>query len=377
MSRNAHLLLLGVCLANAIAFAARAEDVKAQQEQVQGQLARERAALLSLKNEKVSVLDLLELAERQSRAATRRARVLERELKALERREILYTFLAAQAELAQRAQLEALGPRLRLMYRRTRRHPLDRLLSAGDFAKLLWRSRAMERLVEEDLRLLQTLRNADLFRAQAAAEIALLKEAARVRIEAARAQHSLATAQKSEWSALLSHVQAESGTTARLVKELAISERELTRLVARMEAGRPTSGFGALRGRLPWPIEGGRIEQGYGQVLNPKFNTVTLHKGVDLRVALGTEVRAVADGRIVHASWLRGYGNLLIVDHGGGYHTLMAHLESFTREVGEPVVAGDVIATVGETGSLKGPFLYFEVREKGEATDPAEWLVGR
>lgn len=354
-----------------------AADVKAQQQEVQAQLARERAALLALKDEKVSVLDLLEVAERQSRGALQRTRILDRELKALERRETLYAFLSDQAAIAQRAQIERLGPRLQVMYRRTRRNPLDLLLSASDFAQMLWRNRAMERLVEQDLKLLKSLQDAERFRQRAAEEVSLLADATRVRIESAKVQQAIATRQKTDWSELLALVQAEANTTGRLVRELAHSERELSRLVNRMEAGRPTTGFGALRGRLPWPLEGGRMEQGYGQIVNPKFNTVTLHKGIDLRAPAGTPVRAVAEGRVVHASWLRGYGNLLIVDHGGGYHTLMAHLDGFVREVGDSVAAGEVLANVGETGSLKGPFLYFEVREKGEATDPAEWLSGR
>lgn len=369
--------VLALLLALHVTVAAAETDVRAQQEALQAKLARERSALLALKDEKVSILDLLELIERQGRRATQRARVLERELGALEKRERLYVFLEEQALLTQRAQLEALTPRLAVMYRRTRRHPLDLFLTASDFGRLLWRRRAMERLMEEDLRLLRGIQEAEAFRKQAAAEIALLREASEVRLSTARAQGALATSQRQEWRDLLALVQAEANASSRLVSELSLSERELSRLVARMAAGRPTSGFGALRGRLPWPLEGGLLEQGYGQVVNPKFNTVTLHKGVDIRAPLGTEVRAVAEGRIVHASWLRGYGNLLILDHGGGYHTLMAHLDGFTREVGESVAAGDVVGSVGESGSLKGAFLYFEVREKGEATDPAEWLSGR
>ena len=85
-------------------------------------------------------------------------------------------------------------------------------------------------------------------------------------------------------------------------------------------------------------------------------------------------MHAVADGRVVHAGWFRGYGNIVIVDHGDGYHTLVAHLGSMRTAVGEEVEAGAILGTVGDSGSLKGPMLYFEIREKQRPVDPAPWL---
>jgi septal ring factor EnvC (AmiA/AmiB activator) len=87
-------------------------------------------------------------------------------------------------------------------------------------------------------------------------------------------------------------------------------------------------------------------------------------------------VRAVAPGKVAYAGWLRGYGNLLIVDHGDGFHTVMAHLAQMSRAVGEQLQAGDELGTVGDTGSIKGTYLYFEVRQLGQAVDPALWLAG-
>jgi septal ring factor EnvC (AmiA/AmiB activator) len=83
----------------------------------------------------------------------------------------------------------------------------------------------------------------------------------------------------------------------------------------------------------------------------------------------------VAPGRVVHAGWFKGYGNLIIVDHGGGYHTLVAHLATMRTAMGEDVEAGEVLGTVGDSGSLKGPYLYFELREKGKPVDPRPWLA--
>ena len=119
------------------------------------------------------------------------------------------------------------------------------------------------------------------------------------------------------------------------------------------------------------------MEVPFGKVVNPRFKTVTVQNGVELKAPAGAEVRAVAPGRVVHAGWFKGYGNLVIVDQGDGYHTLVAHLASMTTAMGEEVEAGTLLGTVGDTGSLRGPSLYFEVRERGRPVDPRAWMAPR
>src|SRR5262249_27829574 len=121
------------------------------------------------------------------------------------------------------------------------------------------------------------------------------------------------------------------------------------------------------------PVDG-TLEVGFGKVVNPKFNTVTVQRGWDIRAEEGSEVRTIAPGQVVYAGWLRGYGNVLIIDHGGGFHSLVAHLDSLSRAVGESVEAEEAVGTLGDTGSLKGAYLYFEIRQDGEAVDPALWI---
>jgi septal ring factor EnvC (AmiA/AmiB activator) len=109
--------------------------------------------------------------------------------------------------------------------------------------------------------------------------------------------------------------------------------------------------------------------------VNPRFNTVTVQNGIDIAAPAGTPVRAVAPGRVVHSGWFKGYGNLVIVDHGDGFHTLVAHLASMRTAMGEEVGSGSVLGTVGDSGSMKGAYLYFEIRERGQPVDPRPWLA--
>jgi murein hydrolase activator len=132
--------------------------------------------------------------------------------------------------------------------------------------------------------------------------------------------------------------------------------------------------FAARRGKLPRPADG-PITVGFGRVVDPRFNTVTVQNGLDIAARAGASVRAVAPGRVAHAGWFKGYGNLVILDHGDGYHTLVAHLGSMRAAMGVAVEAGAVLGTVGDSGSLKGAYLYFEVREKGRPVDPRPWLA--
>jgi septal ring factor EnvC (AmiA/AmiB activator) len=144
---------------------------------------------------------------------------------------------------------------------------------------------------------------------------------------------------------------------------------------AKVEASLPPGkGFGNFRGKLALPVEG-RILSNFGRNENPRFNTFTVQKGIEIEAPIGTEIKAVHAGRVLYSDWFKGYGKILIIDHGEGYYTLSGHASALLKNVGEEVRAGEVVALVGDTGSLKGPCLYFEIRQKGKPLDPLEWLA--
>jgi septal ring factor EnvC (AmiA/AmiB activator) len=136
------------------------------------------------------------------------------------------------------------------------------------------------------------------------------------------------------------------------------------------------TGFASLRGRLAWPADG-RVVGEFGAQVHPRFGTKTFRNGIDIDVAEGTSITAVASGHVLYTGWFRGYGNLIIVDHGGEYYTLYAHASNIRVAEGDEIKQGQTIGTVGDTGSLQGPRLYFEVRQGGRPQDPAQWLRPR
>jgi murein hydrolase activator len=162
-------------------------------------------------------------------------------------------------------------------------------------------------------------------------------------------------------------------TKEKLVEELSEAASRVDALARAPQSFSPAMAFDRLKGHLPFPAAG-QVEVGFGRIVDAQFGTVLLQKGIDLRAEAGTPVLAIANGKVVHAAPLRGYGNLLIVDQGQGFFTLYAHLESIDRSVGELVSAGERLGAVGDTGSLKGAYLYFEIRHHGTPLNPAEWL---
>ena len=136
----------------------------------------------------------------------------------------------------------------------------------------------------------------------------------------------------------------------------------------------PDRRFSSRKGELRRPVQG-RIRNPFGRVVDVQYQTQIFRKGVEFSARMGERVRAVAPGRVRFAGWFRGYGKIVILDHGAGYFTVSGQLSQIQVQVGEKVKSGQVVGTVGETGSLEGPGLYFEVRRGGVPLNPAEWLA--
>jgi len=125
-----------------------------------------------------------------------------------------------------------------------------------------------------------------------------------------------------------------------------------------------------LRGRLNWPLRGKVVVRFGATAVDGERSS----QGVLIAAKDGSEVRAVSHGRVVYADWLRGYGLLLIIDHGEGYLSLYGYNETLLKEAGDWVDAGEVVATSGDSGGRKTAGLYFELRRDGKPIDPAAWM---
>lgn len=135
-------------------------------------------------------------------------------------------------------------------------------------------------------------------------------------------------------------------------------------------AGKP---FSSYKGRLSMPVSGEIISM-FGPSKSGEYGALTFQSGIDIRTERGEPVKCVFNGEVLFAEWLKGYGNVMIVNHGENFYSLYAHVEEIFKKPGEKVATGEVIATAGDTGSIKGLCLHFELRHHGKPVNPLEWV---
>lgn len=171
-------------------------------------------------------------------------------------------------------------------------------------------------------------------------------------------------------------IRKEKGRYLQLLGELESSAKDLRKMLNELP---PTLGQlspTGFKGSLKWPNPG-KVTLGFGLHKHPQFNTITVQNGIDIDASYGDSVTSIFDGKVVFADWFRGYGNLVIIEHGDKFFSLYAHLSRFAVSIGEMVVAGQAIGNVGDSASLKGAYLYFELRQGEKALNPIEWLEKR
>lgn len=132
--------------------------------------------------------------------------------------------------------------------------------------------------------------------------------------------------------------------------------------------------FAALKGKLPWPAEG-RVVAQFGNQWNEKLKTRTQNPGIDIKGQPGSPIRCVKDGEITKITYIRGFGTTIFVDHGGGFYTVYSHVTNIQTDVDQRVEAGDILAYMGDSGSINGAKLHFEIWGEGRNLDPEEWLA--
>ncbi len=176
----------------------------------------------------------------------------------------------------------------------------------------------------------------------------------------------------------LRNIQKEKSLYEQSVEELYAASESVRKLILRLGkkgmAQISLEDFEGLGTNLLWPVKGKLIST-FGEKYNSKYRTRTFNHGIVIQSGFSQNVSAVAEGKILYADWLKGYGKLLIIGHGKGYHSLYGYLDKYVVRLGSIVQKGQIIANAGDTGSISGPSLYFEIRRKGKPVDPLKWLA--
>ncbi|MEX2148151.1 MAG: peptidoglycan DD-metalloendopeptidase family protein [Candidatus Rokuibacteriota bacterium] len=368
----------------------QAEQRKLQQ--AERQLREEQQKAAAARARETSVLAEIEAIERRLAAKRRQVVQLDRRITRATAEATTVRGEIHQLEGQRSGQQEALARRLRAMYKvHAQGGALPVLLSGEDPLARAAAVRHLTSLAALDARLIQEYRGtSDRLEDRKSREETRQRELATLRSDAQREQAEI-DRDAAKRRILLAKVRDERTYHERMVGELTEARKRLEAFIRDLQARQrrlakvppsrsapeaPGTGFAGLRGRLPWPADG-RVVASFGARVHPRFGTRTFRNGVDIEAVEGKDVAAVYAGHVIYTGWFKGYGNLIILDHDHEYYTLYAHIADIQVKEGEDVQQGQRIGTVGDTGSLEGPRLYFEVRHQGKPQNPEQWLRQR
>lgn len=366
-------------------------EAKRREIDVMQREAREnRARAKELRGKETQVLGQLRRTDRELRGTRARLQNLTRRRRNLgQQLDLTRTDLQLSIQSLGGAR-ERLRRRLRSIYKMGPARELEVMLSHQSFAQLMARWDFLLMVAEQDRQLVEEVRErkerVESLETRLQGQVSQVERTtrettsqnrrlARLREQRADQVQSIQT-QRQSYEAAAAELERSARALRRLLVQL--EEKRKSRDVQRRAEGRPASpysgDFARGEGALEWPVRG-QVVGRFGPETHPRFGTTINNNGMDIAAALGTPVQAVAKGTVEYTSEdFASYGPIVILNHGDGFFTLYAHLSDILVGVGQQITAGQIVGRVGDTGSLKGAILHFEVRKGGTALNPQEWL---
>lgn len=271
--------------------------------------------------------------------------------------------------------------RLRSLYKQQRGNIANILVSAKDNQDLIKRIKYIGLIAHYDSRLMKTYSGEIKELNIKMTRMEILQKELKLNKNSVKKKTREMQKERGKKNKLLASVKSKRSSYEAMIKELEESSTNLRVMIKKLEREKVASSssitggrtFRRSKGRLPWPVIG-RVLVSFGKQKNPEFNIPTFRKGIEIEANMGNAALAVAGGKVVYADWFKGYGLLLIINHGGGYHTLYANLSEIFHRTSDIIKRRQAVGKIGESGLLNVPSLYFEVRYKGKPLDPLEWL---
>ena len=275
--------------------------------------------------------------------------------------------------------LSRLKKRLVALYKEGDVGPLKILFSADSMTEMVQQYHYLSRVLKHDKELLAEYRKAIEDQQQQLNKLNEIQKKEATALKEVEQQRKVSAQGKRLQTRLLNKARAEKKKLTNELAQLKVNAARLKKLIARLErpvTSTPGIGAGSFavgRGKLVWPVNG-RVVIGFGKQQDKKLGTYYESNGIEIATPPGSSVHAVAAGKVVFADYFKGYGNLFILSHPGGYHTLYAQLDKLVKKLGDKVAAGELL---GKSGLAGRDSIYFEIRSKGSPVNPLAWLKRR
>lgn len=345
-------------------------------------IAEHRMELESFSQKEVSAVSLLDQIDHALSQSRKQAETLSRNIRGLKQK--IDETLSASEDLSIRIKIgeDHAGKRVAALFRLDGVGRSNFLMSAESLQDWAWRKDSLQRILSADERLLVQL-SRDKKKLQALYEKQKTQYADKLVLEKNYADQiqSIET-EKRKRVKLLAEIRAKKALEISTIEALkqAADQLNATVEVLNLEDAAPGSqatllgsDFISSKGLLQLPVKG-KIISSFGRSMIGYLNTETFRNGINIQTERGEPIQSIYYGRVLFSEWYKGYGNLMIIDHGDHYYSVYAHLEERLKFKGEKVEAGATIGTAGDTGSMTGAGLYFEVRHRGKPMDPLEWI---
>ena len=360
----------------------RIDEFKKKAQDINREIEKGKVEIQKFSHRETDIIIRLNQVDQALNRSRKRIAGLSREIERLEKK-ITETAAASEKLIHQiRANETYVAKRLVALYKLNWLGKFHVLASADSLQELLQRKTAIERILAYDETVIKALRDNRLDLETVRSRLETHRNEKRRRADEYQKQIKQIAAERTQRAKLLAQVRKKKSAQLAAIESLKQAARNLDEKIKNLGIGSTdvtpqeyatTEPFQAYKGLLKMPVKG-KIVSLFGKFKNTRYQVLNFRSGIEIQTERGEPIAAVYAGKILYADWFKGYGNMIIIDHGENYYTVYAHIEEAFKSTGDAVEAGEVIATVGDTGSITGPKLYFEVRHHGKPLDPMQWL---
>lgn len=356
-----------------VSYAETLKELKAQQDNIKQEIENTKEQLKEMETRADTIENQIKELDLKVSSAASELMEVEKELEIINMNIDENEKQQKEAEENIIEKTELFEQRLRVMYKSGNTGYLEVLLSSKDIKDFLSRQNMVESIAKQDQELIRYMK-----------EQRDIIEEKKIELQAQRASvESTKNKIKERKEKLEASTREKELLMSRLEQDVKSFEKEYDKLndlakSVEKEIVKLQSAAGEYTGgRMQWPVPGrSRISSPFGYRIHPIFKVKKMHTGIDIPAPTGNNIVAAAAGNVIYSGWLGGYGNVIMIDHGGKIVTLYAHNSALVAKEGAVVGRGDVVAKAGSTGNSTGPHLHFEVRKNGTYVDPIAWLKG-